>query len=84
MPDHCTWFPEGCWADCCEEHDNDYKIGGDDRARRYADEKLFCCLWNKGHKIAARVAYRGVRLFGSKYWKWHFKWCYHDKENRDD
>ena len=81
--DACTFFIEGSWHGCCEEHDDDYAKGGDPAARRRSDRRLRKCIKNrpswkvKGIElkkllpIVSRIVWLGVRVGGaSRFWPW--------------
>ncbi len=61
--DHCTLFPEGDWAWCCKQHDDDYSAGSG-IGRKVADKRLRYCVEQGGKPKTAAVMYWGTRLFG--------------------
>lgn len=71
MTDHCTWWPEGWWADCCAAHDASYATAVADRLD--ADLELARCVAESGDPLlsfaVAVVMLIGVRLFGRRYWR---------------
>lgn len=72
MTDHCTWFPEGWWAHCCDAHDADYlaQIG-----KWLSDSGMWQCVAQSGEPwmaaISAAVAsvmLAGVTMFGRRFY----------------
>ncbi len=63
IKDYCTMFPEGDWANCCKEHDDDYcPDSGVDRLT--ADRGLRDCIECGGRPWLAKFMYVGVRCLG--------------------
>jgi hypothetical protein len=51
-------------------HDYLYSIGGDSKAKEFADNVLYYGIMADGDsKWKAKAMYTGVRLFGGKFWK---------------
>ncbi len=75
--DGCTFFPDGNYRRCCEEHDRDYYQGGTRRERSASDARLFRCVsqtrgrWNR---IAAPMMWFGVRIGGVSFLPTKFRW----------
>lgn len=63
--DGCTFFPEGEYTSCCENHDAAYGVGYD---RRKADQDLRDCIKRCGWPITAWIVWLGVRIFGYPFW----------------
>lgn len=70
---HCTLFPEGWWAHCCEAHDAAYaaQIG-----QMTADTTLLQCVAASGDGLLAPVSvavgvvmFLGVTVFGWRYYR---------------
>lgn len=62
MTDHCTLFPEGTWAGCCERHDRRYE---NKKITKYqADTLLFRCAKRRAGVVIAAVMFAGVTIFG--------------------
>ncbi len=66
--DYCTLFPEGNWANCCKDHDEDYSAGSG-VSRKKADKKLRKCIEYHGKPNIAAIVYWGVRAFGWLHYK---------------
>lgn len=72
--DHCTWFPEGWWAKCCQAHDQDYLA---QVLKWLADERLWQCVATSASDnpllavasgLVASVMFGGVTLFGKRWY----------------
>ena len=67
--DHCTFSPDGSWAECCARHDRRYENKRLNRSQ--ADELLRRCIKRKsGNRVIGRTYWIGVRIFG---------WFFYDK-----
>ncbi len=74
VSDRCSMFPDGDYGDCCVEHDKAYFFGGTKAERRAADNKLFQCVKDKGHKYISRMMWIGVRIGGVGFLPTPFRW----------
>lgn len=68
------WFAEHYlgknWADCCIQHDFDYREGAKYGITKVqADYELWQCVDASGHPVVARFVYSGVRTFGFLFYK---------------
>ena len=46
-PNHCTFYPEGDWSTCCQEHDLNYAFG----VNKFESDLAFIwCLFKKACK----------------------------------
>jgi len=81
--DNCTLFPDGDYADCCEEHDKDYYFGGTNAERKASDARLKQCVASKGkgwkRRLLAKSVYLGVRLGGVQWLPTPFRWGFGNK-----
>lgn len=75
--DNCTLSANGTWGHCCITHDVEYWCGGSFDARKHADQKLRTCM-NEVVPLVGDIAYVAVRLGGSPYlpfpWRWGYGW----------
>jgi hypothetical protein len=66
------------WQACCERHDRAYWIGGTAEDRRIADQQLMICVARRAHPHWAYAMYLAVRLGGSPWfpfkWRWGYGW----------
>ena len=82
--DGCSCFPEGppgdpdLWEEDCRNHDYAYWKGGTREERKQADLIFRNDLRDKDKPVTAQLAYAGVRVFGSPWlpfpWRWDFGW----------
>ena len=74
VSDGCTLFPDGDWRPCCAAHDYWYAKGGGYQERLEADRDLRDCVADGGRPVVAWIMYAGVRLGGSPWvpfgWRW--------------
>ena len=83
--DGCSMFPDGCYRDCCVEHDLAYFLGGDSEERRKADRRLLECVSSKKgfhHKLLGPLMWLGVRVGGTPLLPTPFRWSYGEVEYR--
>ena len=67
----CTGFPEGCWSDCCANHDDAYR---QQSGKFKADMELYRCVKSKNHRWISVIMLIGVSTFGWLfYWRARFK-----------
>jgi len=64
--------PDLIFSDLCDQHDLDYWVGGDEKARKKVDRKFYKRMARKawidpGMQFAAFTFYRAVRRFGHEY-----------------
>ncbi len=64
------------WRGCCISHDREYWMGGTWQQRRAADLQLFKCVKQKGFPLLAWFMYTGVRMGGSPFWPFGWRWAY--------
>ena len=81
--DHCSLFPDGDYADCCDAHDRDYYRGGTKEERKASDKRLRDCVRAKGHKYLSRLMYIGVRIGGMAWLPTPFRWGFGQKKNKN-
>lgn len=80
--DGCSAFPDGTfeqndlWLKCCTEHDIAYWKGGTYQQRKLADESLKQCVANVGKPAIAQLMLAGVRVGGTPYLPFTFRWGY--------
>lgn len=88
--DGCSFFPDGFWGECCEEHDRPYWRGGTMIERLIADLQLSICIAMKGfdrewyfqlfYCFLAVLMFVGVRFGGTPWlptpWRWGYGWHY--------
>lgn len=67
----CTNVPDFDFADCCDQHDICYCMGGNEDARVACDEALRDCIAGRGHPWLAELYYLGVRAFGRSFFNFH-------------
>jgi hypothetical protein len=65
----CGWyadiFLDKNWADCCIDHDFDYREGSKyGVTKEQADYALWECVEASGHPVVANIIYDAVYLFG--------------------
>lgn len=77
--DGCTWFPDGDYRDCCEEHDKAYYFGGSRHERSVADKQLYACVKERHGKMRARMMWLGVRIGGVSFLPTPFRWGFGNK-----
>ena len=81
--DGCSMFFDGCYRDCCVEHDKAYYFGGSRKERRNADKLLFKCIARKKgwwHKVVAPLVWAGVRVGGVGFLPTPFRWGFGQKK----
>lgn len=64
------------WEDCCTIHDRSYWPGGTSDQRRDADRALYVCVRDRGYPITASVMWVGVRLGGTPFFPFDWRWGY--------
>jgi hypothetical protein len=68
---HCTFFFEGTWTECCHKHDIAYETHTVSKGQ--ADIDLFNCVREADPTtltwIVAALMLAGVSLFGSRFYK---------------
>jgi hypothetical protein len=68
------------WYEACYWHDWDYWVGGCKDARYLSDIKLAYRVKATGHPLWARLMYIAVRIGGSPWlpfsWRWGFRYPY--------
>ncbi len=69
VKDHCSFWPDGCWSDCCHQHDDDYIYG--EASKQEADNYLKECVTAAGHPVIAVMMYVGVSTLGWYAWLKH-------------
>lgn len=84
--DNCSCFPDGTiedpqkWKSCCIVHDSAYWKGGTKYERLIADSNLYKCVCEKSDSIIALAMFKAVRIWGSPYlpfsWRWGYGWRY--------
>jgi len=74
--DGCTLVHDGSNAECCIEHDMSYWCGGGANLRVAADRELRRCVAIRSGERAARAFYAGVRIGGSRWWPFPWRWGY--------
>ena len=80
--DGCSAFPDGTpaqqelWLDCCIAHDFAYWQGGSYQDRLVADEELQACVAAVGEPEIAALMLAGVRVGGTPYLPFKFRWGY--------
>jgi hypothetical protein len=80
--DGCSVFPDGLpdhrdlWHQCCVTHDRSYWIGGTYAERKAADQALRTCVSQVNEPAIAEIMLRGVRVGGSPYLPFPFRWGY--------
>jgi hypothetical protein len=85
--DGCSMFPDGCYRECCVEHDKAYYAGGTSRERRAADKALFKCVaakkgwWHR--TFVAPVMWVGVRVGGVGFLPTPFRWGFGQKKEKN-
>jgi hypothetical protein len=72
--DGCSWWPDGDYRDCCQQHDYAYWCGGSAQARAAADERLRACVAPKRGAAYARLMWLGVRAGGHPAVPMYFRW----------
>ena len=77
--DGCTWFPDGDYRDCCEDHDKAYYFGGSRHERSVADKQLYACVKERHGKMRARMMWLGVRIGGVSFLPTPFRWGFGNK-----
>ncbi|CAE7879335.1 unnamed protein product, partial [Symbiodinium necroappetens] len=82
LEDHCTMFPEGDWAHCCQLHDIAYDASGTPRLE--ADLDLLLCLTDMGRPIVGIIMFLGVVLFGWLFYRDNLFDLYHQSGNERD
>lgn len=83
--DGCSMFPDGCYRDCCVEHDLAYFLGGDSEDRRKADRRLRDCVSSKEgfhHRFLGPLMWLGVRVGGTPLLPTPFRWSYGEDRYR--
>ncbi len=86
--DGCSNWPDGSifdstlWKTCCFEHDISYWMGGSEKERLQADEKLKMCVGDRVHFMAGWVMYSGVRVGGGPGYDTPYRWGYGWSEAR--
>lgn len=64
---------------CCQEHDDDYRYGGDGQARAIADAKLLLGLLRAGMDWPlAEKYYQAVRNCGGSHWGHRGPWVWNE------
>ena len=80
--DGCILFPNGTpehknlWLQCCVEHDHAYWLGGTYQDRVTADKRLKQCVSSLDRKFIAEAMKIGVRVGGSPWLPFPFRWGY--------
>lgn len=80
--DGCSLFPNGTpenknlWLQCCIEHDRAYWLGGTSKDRLAADNQLKRCITGLDEKFIAKAMKIGVRVGGSPWLPFPFRWGY--------
>jgi hypothetical protein len=74
--DGCSLSPNGRWTECCVVHDMAYWCGGPAALRKAADQSLRACVKNHGSPLYANLMYIGVRLGGSPWLPFPWRWGY--------
>ena len=74
--DGCTLVSGGASTGCCIEHDMAYWCGGEARLRIAADRRLRQCVAAHNGRFAATAAYVSVRLGGSRWLPFPWRWGY--------
>ena len=64
------------WRDCCVTHDREYWEGGTWYDRVQADLNLAKCVDARGYPVWAKLMYWGVRIGGSPFWPFSWRWGY--------
>lgn len=64
------------WRDCCVTHDKEYWEGGTWYDRVQADLNLAKCVDARGYPLWAKLMYWGVRIGGSPFWPFSWRWGY--------
>jgi hypothetical protein len=72
--DGCSWWPDGDYRDCCQQHDYAYWCGGSAQARAEADERLRACVAPQRGRAYARLMWLGVRAGGHPVVPLYFRW----------
>jgi hypothetical protein len=82
--DECSGGPEGTkddpykWCPCCVDHDILYWKGGTRAERKAADATFRACVMATGEPKFANRAFHVIRIFGSAYlpypWRWGYGW----------
>lgn len=62
--DHCSFWPDGEYGSCCEQHDICYTEGGDSGDRAKCDKQLRDCIAEKQGSFMAWTMWLGVRFVG--------------------
>lgn len=80
-PNGCSWWPDGNYLSCCDQHDLDYFYGGSRLARKASDARLFECVAKQNSYTMAWVMWIGVRVFGhpwmpARSWRWGYSHRY--------
>jgi len=74
--DGCTMWPDGPNFNCCKDHDDVYRWGGDWQQRLVCDIILMLCVKGNSGWFWAVVMFIGVRIGGSPFlptpWRWGF------------
>ena len=84
--DGCSMFPDGCYKECCVEHDKAYFGGGSWSSRWKADRQLLKCVAKKKgwwHKPLAPLMWAGVRLGGAPFLPTPFRWGFGVKKSKN-
>ena len=80
--DGCSAFPDGTleqhqlWLRCCHAHDLAYWRGGSYQEREQADLTLQACVASVSDATLAALMLTGVRIGGSPYLPFTFRWGY--------
>lgn len=86
--DNCTLFPDGNYAVCCVEHDEDYYFGGSLKERAASDKRLKECVMSKGkgwrRKVLSNMIWMGVRVGGVSFLPTPFRWGFGNKWPRKE
>lgn len=67
------------WHCDCIKHDQEYWLGGAYRDRRQADRDLAIAVISKGYFWWGVIMYIGVRIGGSPWWPFSWRWGYRYK-----
>ena len=74
--DGCSMWLDGTWVECCVEHDIAYWCGGSAQDRKEADRALSECVAEGGLKGVAWMMYLGVRVGGTPWQPFPWRWGY--------
>lgn len=69
----CSFWPDGNYLSCCEQHDVAYLVGGNWLDRWQADLELAKCVKRSHSSWMAGLMFLGVMVFGVLFFHWRLK-----------